>query len=63
MVGEAAGYIVRDAAEQNLINGGYIPKGVDEIPLIIQDRTFVPNITQRNNGPHLELGQRFTRYS
>ncbi len=46
MVGEAAGYIVRDAAEQNLINGGYIPKGADEIPLIIQDRTFVPNITQ-----------------
>jgi FtsP/CotA-like multicopper oxidase with cupredoxin domain len=37
--GEAAGYIVRDPVEQALI-GTVIP--ADEIPLVIQDRTFVP---------------------
>ncbi|MHB8051890.1 MAG: IPT/TIG domain-containing protein, partial [Methanoregula sp.] len=37
--GEAAGYIVRDPVEQLLISTHVIPS--DEIPLIIQDRTFV----------------------
>lgn len=38
-VGGAAGYIVRDTVEQELITAGTIP--ADEIPLIIQDKTFV----------------------
>jgi FtsP/CotA-like multicopper oxidase with cupredoxin domain len=40
-VGEAAGYLIRDAAEQNLITGGIIPPDSAMIPLIIQDKTFV----------------------
>ncbi|MGG3466974.1 fibronectin type III domain-containing protein [Neobacillus pocheonensis] len=42
--GEAAGYILRDDVEQNLIDRGIIPK--DELPLIIQDKTFVPTENQ-----------------
>ena len=42
--GEAAGYMIQDDAEKALIASGDIPK--DEIPLIIQDKTFVPNDTQ-----------------
>jgi FtsP/CotA-like multicopper oxidase with cupredoxin domain len=42
--GEAAGYIIRDQVEQALITSGVIP--ADEIPLIIQDKTFVPDNTQ-----------------
>ncbi len=42
--GQAAGYIVRDPTEQNLITTGVIPAA--EIPLVIQDRTFVPGPTQ-----------------
>jgi len=41
--GEAAGYILRDQVEQALIGAGVIP--ADEIPLIIQDKTFVPDNT------------------
>ncbi len=44
--GEAAGYIIRDDTEQALISSGLIPSGADEIPLVIQDKTFVPNDTQ-----------------
>jgi len=43
-VGEAAGYILRDDMEKALIDAGIIP--VDEIPLIIQDKTFVPSLDQ-----------------
>ncbi|MFA6171275.1 MAG: hypothetical protein WC715_02340 [Patescibacteria group bacterium] len=39
--GEAAGYILQDAAEKNLAATGAIP--ADQIPLIIQDKTFVPD--------------------
>ncbi|HBG25528.1 MAG TPA: laccase [Phycisphaerales bacterium] len=39
--GEAAGYLIADATEQALINKGIIPD--NQIPLIIQDKTFVPN--------------------
>jgi FtsP/CotA-like multicopper oxidase with cupredoxin domain len=39
--GEAAGYLITDATEQALISGGKIP--ADQIPLIIQDKTFVPD--------------------
>ncbi len=38
--GEAAGYLITDATEQKLISQGIIP--ADQIPLIIQDKTFVP---------------------
>jgi len=41
--GEAAPYLVRDDTEKNLITKGIIP--ADEIPLVIQDKTFVPNNT------------------
>jgi FtsP/CotA-like multicopper oxidase with cupredoxin domain len=47
--GMAAGYLVVDAAEEALINAGTIPGGTGfppeyryGIPLIIQDKTFVP---------------------
>ncbi|WP_243313430.1 multicopper oxidase domain-containing protein [Fundidesulfovibrio agrisoli] len=40
-VGEAAGYVVRDGTEFALENAGIIPPLTDNIPLIIQDRTFV----------------------
>lgn len=41
--GEAAGYLVRDDTEKKLIADGIIPS--DEIPLVIQDKTFVPDNT------------------
>jgi FtsP/CotA-like multicopper oxidase with cupredoxin domain len=42
--GEAAGYLIRDNTETSLIGAGLIP--TDEIPLIIQDKTFVPSTAQ-----------------
>jgi FtsP/CotA-like multicopper oxidase with cupredoxin domain len=42
--GEAAGYLITDSTEQKLISDGTIP--TDQIPLIIQDRTFVPQTAQ-----------------
>jgi FtsP/CotA-like multicopper oxidase with cupredoxin domain len=39
--GEAAGYLLTDDTEAGLVNGGYIPE--EQIPLIIQDKTFVPS--------------------
>ena len=42
--GEAMGYLVTDATEKKLIADGNIPS--DQIPLIIQDKTFVPNAAQ-----------------
>ena len=44
MAGEAAGYIVQDPAEAALVAMGAIP--TTQIPLIIQDRTFVPDSAQ-----------------
>ena len=38
-VGVAAGYVITDQWEQDLVNRGIIP--ADQIPLIIQDKTFV----------------------
>ena len=45
--GEAAGYVIRDATEQQLVNNHIIPGAVagEEIPLIIQDKTFVDATT------------------
>jgi FtsP/CotA-like multicopper oxidase with cupredoxin domain len=40
-VGEAAGYLLRDDTEVALENSGVIPPLADNIPLVIQDRTFV----------------------
>jgi FtsP/CotA-like multicopper oxidase with cupredoxin domain len=37
--GEAAGYILQDPIEQSLVASGALP--ADQIPLIIQDKTFV----------------------
>ena len=39
MAGEAAGYLIQDPVEQALVDSGKIP--ADQIPLIIQDKTFV----------------------
>ena len=44
--GEAAPYIITDATEQALVNGGIIPGADATIPLVIQDKTFVPSPTQ-----------------
>ena len=38
--GEAAGYLITDDTEKKLVNNGTIP--ADQIPLVVQDRTFVP---------------------
>ncbi|MBC8017861.1 MAG: multicopper oxidase domain-containing protein [Verrucomicrobia bacterium] len=40
-VGVAAGYLITDQWEQDLITRGIIPPFLDQIPLVIQDRTFV----------------------
>ena len=42
--GEAAGYLITDSTEQKLVADGTIP--ADQIPLVIQDRTFVPDAAQ-----------------
>ncbi|MCA9983646.1 MAG: multicopper oxidase domain-containing protein, partial [Anaerolineales bacterium] len=42
--GEAAAYLIRDETEQALIDNGTIPSV--EIPLVIQDKTFVPSEEQ-----------------
>jgi FtsP/CotA-like multicopper oxidase with cupredoxin domain len=44
--GEAAGYLVQDPAEQALVSNGTLPG--DQIPLVIQDKTFVPDTAQLN---------------
>ena len=45
--GLEAGYLVTDPIEQALVKAGTIP--ADQIPLIIEDKTFVPgNITQQD---------------
>jgi FtsP/CotA-like multicopper oxidase with cupredoxin domain len=42
--GEAAGYLITDETEQALLDSGTIP--AEQLPLIIQDRTFVPDAAQ-----------------
>ncbi len=42
--GEAAGYLLQDPMEQTLVVSNIIP--ADQIPLVIQDKTFVPTATQ-----------------
>lgn len=41
--GEAAGYLLQDDVELALISAGIIP--AEQIPLVIQDKTFVPDDT------------------
>ncbi len=47
--GAAAGYLISDDTEKALINRGLIPGAADTIPLIIQDKTFVPADSQMYN--------------
>ena len=56
--GEAAGYLITDETEKELVSTGTIPGAADTIPLVVQDRTFVPQDPQlydrRTGGqPHL----------
>ena len=44
--GEAAGYLITDATEQKLISRRHHPRRADTIPLVIQDKTFVPTDAQ-----------------
>jgi FtsP/CotA-like multicopper oxidase with cupredoxin domain len=44
--GEAAPYIITDATEQLLLDHGLIPGPADTIPLVVQDKTFVPSMEQ-----------------
>jgi FtsP/CotA-like multicopper oxidase with cupredoxin domain len=44
--GEAAGYAITDDTEQKLIADGAIPAADATLPLIVQDRTFVPDTAQ-----------------
>ena len=44
--GEAAGYLISDNTEKALVNSGTIPGAADTIPLVVQDRTFVPDNAQ-----------------
>jgi len=70
--GEAAGYLIQDQFEADLVNGtnvtGVNPLGqkaipATEIPLIIQDKTFVPPApasTSVYSVPLLEIGSGYT---
>ncbi|MFJ5925133.1 multicopper oxidase domain-containing protein [Kitasatospora sp. NPDC092948] len=44
--GEAAGYTITDDTEKALINSGTIPDAASTLPLLVQDRTFVPDDAQ-----------------
>ncbi|MFN2116803.1 MAG: multicopper oxidase domain-containing protein [Candidatus Promineifilaceae bacterium] len=44
--GMAAPYIIQDATEQALVDAGTIPGPNETIPLVVQDKTFVPNDAQ-----------------
>jgi len=44
--GEAAAYIITDDTEAALVNSSIIPGAAETIPLVIQDKTFVPSDTQ-----------------
>lgn len=44
--GEAAAYIITDGTEQALVGAGLIPGAAETIPLVVQDKTFVPSQAQ-----------------
>jgi len=52
--GEAAGYLIRDKVEQDLIDRNVIPKR--EIPLMIEDKTFVNADNVRTTDPTWNWG-------
>lgn len=41
--GEAAGYTITDDTEKALVASGVIPGAADTIPLVVQDKAFVPD--------------------
>jgi FtsP/CotA-like multicopper oxidase with cupredoxin domain len=43
--GLAAGYLLQDPTEQALVTDGILPDLADTIPLVIQEKTFVPDNT------------------
>ncbi|MBV5328333.1 MAG: hypothetical protein JZU65_11960, partial [Chlorobium sp.] len=43
-VGGVAPYMIKDATEAELVTDGIIP--ADTLPLVIQDKTFVPSVEQ-----------------
>ncbi|MHB8842506.1 MAG: cupredoxin domain-containing protein, partial [Candidatus Aquicultor sp.] len=45
-IGGAAAYTITDDTEKKLVANGTIPDPADTIPLVVQDRTFVPQDTQ-----------------
>jgi FtsP/CotA-like multicopper oxidase with cupredoxin domain/fibronectin type 3 domain-containing protein len=55
-VGEAGGYIIRDDTENDLIARNVIPSGAFEMPLIIQDKTFVNAPVIRDTDPNWNWG-------
>lgn len=54
--GEAAGYMIRDEAEDALIESGAIPGDEDMLPLIIEDKSFVESETVRVTDPTWNWG-------
>jgi FtsP/CotA-like multicopper oxidase with cupredoxin domain len=58
--GEAAGYAIADETEKRLIAEGLIPGPESTLPLIIQDRTFVPGDEQLYDT--LDAAGNITRY-
>ena len=56
--GEAAGYSISDPTEKKLVDGGTIPGAADTLPLIVQDRTFVPGADQlKQQDPTWDAGR------
>jgi hypothetical protein len=47
--GEAAGYVLQDATVQAMVANGTLPPDSNMIPLVIQDKTFVPDPVQLAN--------------
>ncbi len=44
--GEVSGYTITDDIEKKLVADGVIPAAADTLPLIVQDKTFVPSDAQ-----------------
>ncbi len=41
--GEASAYVITDSTEQALVSSGTIPDGSSTLPLIIEDKTYIPS--------------------
>ena len=55
--GEAAGYVITDDIEKKLVNDGTIPGAGDTLPLVVQDRTFVPATPKAQDAAGHSYGQ------